>query len=110
MSDAVRPLRMVQHSYSIHRLYDDGRMPVWTAPGETLEDCIAAVLPLASRGDKFAVVERDHLHGDVVVRLFVVKQRAATHTVYVGHHARKVAPIYAEPLMTMRFPGGEWPL
>ena len=110
MTAAVRPLRMVQQSYTVHRLYDDGRMPVWTAPGETLEDCINAALPLASRGDKCAGIERDHLHGDVVVRSYQVKQRAATHTVYVGHHARKVAPIYAELLATMRFAGGEWPL
>lgn len=108
MTAAVRPLRMVQHSYSIHRVYEDGRMPIWTAPGDTVEDCILAVLPLASRGDKFAVIERDHLHGDEVVRLFQVKQRAATHTVYVGHHARKVSATYAEPIATMRRPCGEW--
>lgn len=110
MTAAVRPLRMVQHSYSIHRLYDDGRTPVWTAPGETLEDCIAEVLPLASTGDRFAVFERDHATGGVVMRTYQVKQRATGHVVYVGHRARKAHVLFAELRDTVRFPGGVLPL
>lgn len=110
MTAAVRPLRMVQQSFTIHRCYDDGRTPEWTEAGETLDECIAGALALASRGDKFAVFERDHLNGDVVMRTYQVKQRAAGHTVWVGHQARKVHALYAELLTCVRFPGGELPL
>lgn len=110
MTAAVRPLRMPQFSYTIHRLYDDGRMPVWTAPGDTVEDCLAAVLPLASVGDKFAVFERDHMHGDVVMRTYQVRQRATGHVVYVGHRARKAHVLQAELRDTVRFPAGRLPL
>lgn len=107
MTAAVRPLRMVQQSYTIYRCYDDGRTPVWTPAADTLQGCIENAMGLASRGDKFLVREVDAATGDVWLRFYQVKQRG-TVPAYRGNVLRMVPRLEAEPTNTVRLVGGEW--
>lgn len=105
---AVRPLRMAQQTYAIHRCYDDGRAPVWTAAADTLQGCIENAMGLASRGDKFAVIERDAQSGDAWIHTYQVKQ-SGMRAVAVGVETLNRPRLVAEPLTTMRLVGGELP-
>lgn len=109
MTAAVRPLRMVQQSYVIHRCNADGWTPVWTPAADTLQGCIEAAMALADRGDQFLIRETDAATGDVWLRFYQVKQRG-TVPAYRGNVLRMVPRLVAEPTNTVRLPGGEWAL